>query len=106
MRVQVPPPPITIPLCKNLINMCICINCDFYRTCWIKKGISKIPKNYVNLPFNFSFYFPLKTRSFNRQSLSIKIVLNKFTKQQKYEFDVTECEGFCEKPGNWILEKY
>jgi len=32
--------------------MCICINCAFYKTCWIKKGINKIPKNYVNLSLN------------------------------------------------------
>ena len=83
--------------------MCICINCDFYNNCWIKKGLNKIPKVYTqtNLKINLSTISPFKSyKSLN--SIFFKVLLNVFAKKQEYEFDVVECEGFCEQPGVWL----
>ena len=83
--------------------MCICINCGFYNLCWIKKGLNKIPKVYtytnfkINTINNSDCVNPLTSNS-----LFLKIFLNIFTKKQEYEFDVVECEGFCEQPGMWL----
>ena len=84
--------------------MCICINCQFYNTCWIKKGINKIPKNFLELPINLKISKKKNLKHVYMQTLSLKIFLNNFTTKQKYEFDVIECEGFCEKPGEWLIE--
>jgi hypothetical protein len=80
--------------------MCICINCEFYRSCWIHSGIYKIPKNFLTIPLH------LNSKDAISYTLSIKVILNKFMKRQHYEFDVAVCEGFCEKPGNWINENF
>jgi len=82
--------------------MCICINCAFYKTCWIKKGINKIPKNYVNLSLNTNISIKKNIDSYTKRSMYIKILLNKFIFKHKYELDIIECESFCEKPGYWI----
>lgn len=83
--------------------MCICINCQFYRNCWIKAGLNKIPKVYTSTSFKLNFS---NNQKFNKKlvqnKIGLKIFLNIFTKKQEYEFDVIECEGFCEKPGAWI----
>nr|YP_010478930.1 hypothetical protein Ycf34 [Lietzensia polymorpha]UVI61235.1 hypothetical protein Ycf34 [Lietzensia polymorpha] len=84
--------------------MCICINCGFYNNCWIKQGIAKMPKNYINIALDLNVPNPNIVNI--KQALSLKINLNNFIFRQKYEFDVIECEGFCEKPGNWILKKF
>lgn len=83
--------------------MCICINCNFYNFCWIKNGLHKIPKNFMQ-----SHIKALNNKSTNHskilidKTLFLVINLNCFSKKQKYEFDVIECEGFCEKPGYWL----
>lgn len=74
--------------------MCICINCAFYTKCWIKKGLKKIPKVYTNT------YLKIKLQK--EKKVFLRILLNTFLKKQNYEFDVMECECFCEKPGQWI----
>lgn len=83
--------------------MCICINCEFYNLCWIKEGLNKIPKVYTNTIFKIK---PLDKKYINSfsssNSLFLKVFLNIFTKKQEYEFDVIECEGFCEHPGIWL----
>lgn len=83
--------------------MCICINCEFYNLCWIKEGLNKIPKVYTNTIFKIK---PLDKKYINSSSSSnslfLKVFLNIFTKKQEYEFDVIECEGFCEHPGIWL----
>lgn len=80
--------------------MCICINCEFYKKCWINKGLNKIPKVYSNNYFRLG----LSKKKINNISNKIffKIFLNIFLKNQNYEFDVIECEGFCENPGHWL----
>nr|YP_009550329.1 hypothetical protein Ycf34 [Characiopsis acuta]QAA11351.1 hypothetical protein Ycf34 [Characiopsis acuta] len=84
--------------------MCICINCQFYNSCWIKKGINKIPKIFLELPVILKTNNKHYSKFIFSKTLSIKILLNKFIRKQKYEFDVIECEGFCEKPGEWLIE--
>jgi hypothetical protein len=85
--------------------MCICINCKFYKTCWIKKGLRQIPKNFFRTPLNFAqdqsqnkteYYKTLK------ETIALTIQLNRFCYKNTFEFDVIECEGFCENPGNWL----
>ena len=80
--------------------MCICINCEFYKKCWINKGLNKIPKVYTNtsLKLNLS----RKDNIMISDNLFLKIFLNIFLKKQNYEYDVIECEGFCENPGQWL----
>lgn len=83
--------------------MCICINCEFYNLCWIKEGLNKIPKVYTNTIFKIKPLDKNYINSFSSSnSLFLKVFLNIFTKKQEYEFDVIECEGFCEHPGIWL----
>lgn len=83
--------------------MCICINCEFYNLCWIKEGLNKIPKVYTNTIFKIKPLDKKYITSFSpSNSLFLKVFLNIFTKKQEYEFDVIECEGFCEHPGIWL----
>lgn len=42
------------------------------------------------------------SKNFLDHGIFFKILLNTFSKKQEYEFDVVECEGFCENPGKWI----
>ena len=83
--------------------MCICINCDFYKKCWINKGLNKIPKVHTAtfLRLNLNNSSKNKTKLIQNK-LFLKIFLNMFKKRENYEFDVIECEGFCEKPGQWL----
>lgn len=83
--------------------MCICINCEFYNLCWIKKGLNKIPKVYTNSSFKINTLHKNNLKYFySSNSIFLKVFLNIFTKKQEYEFDVIECEGFCEHPGIWL----
>lgn len=83
--------------------MCICINCEFYNLCWIKEGLNKIPKVYTNTIFKIKPLDKNYINSFSSSnSLFLKVFLNIFTKKQEYEFDVIECDGFCEHPGIWL----
>ena len=83
--------------------MCICINCEFYNSCWIKKGLNKIPKVYTNNTFKINPLYQKKLKSsFSSSSIFLNVFLNIFTKKQEYEFDVITCEGFCEHPGIWL----
>lgn len=85
--------------------MCICINCKFYQSCWIKKGLTQIPKNFFKTSLILTAR-NLNTQSFFsttfKESIDLKIQLNKFCSKNKFEFDVIQCEGFCESPGNWL----
>ena len=78
--------------------MCICINCEFYKKCWIKKGLNKLPRVHTTTLIKLNN----KGKNFISHSVFLKILLNVFKKKQEYEFDVIECEGFCENPGQWI----
>nr|YP_010478505.1 hypothetical protein ycf34 [Chlorobotrys sp.]UVI60810.1 hypothetical protein ycf34 [Chlorobotrys sp.] len=86
--------------------MCICINCEFSKTCWIKKGITKIPKNYIYTSLNLTLSNLTPFNINSRQSLSLKIILNNIISKQKYEFDVVQCQGFCERPGKWLNNNF
>jgi hypothetical protein len=77
--------------------MCICINCQFYNKCWIKNGLNKLPKVYVTRALKLK----LKTHQLNK-NIFLTVMLNIFNRKHEYEFDVTQCEGFCENPGKWI----
>nr|AGI98647.1 hypothetical protein Ycf34 [Nannochloropsis gaditana] len=81
---------------------CICINCIFYNQCWIKNGLNKLPKVYTDSSIKLTFRSNINNKEFFTRSISFKILLNMFNKKQEYEFDVVECEGFCENPGIWI----
>nr|AHX25573.1 conserved hypothetical plastid protein Ycf34 [Microchloropsis salina] len=82
---------------------CICINCIFYNQCWIKKGLNKLPKVYTDSSIKLTFRSNSNNnKEFFTRNISFKILLNMFNKKQEYEFDVVECEGFCENPGIWI----
>ena len=80
--------------------MCICINCEFYKKCWINKGLNKIPKVYTNTSLKLDL--SKKDIAIISNKLFLKIFLNIFLKKQNYEYDVIECEGFCENPGQWL----
>jgi hypothetical protein len=83
--------------------MCICINCEFYSICWVNKGLNKIPKVFTNTNLKLDFNTRPKNNYYlTHNSVYIKVFLNVFTKKQEYEFDVVECEGFCEQPGKWL----
>ena len=82
--------------------MCICINCEFYQQCWIKKGLNKLPRVHTLTPIKVTNELNNKSKNFMYNNIFLKILLNVFTKKQEYEFDVIECEGFCENPGKWI----
>lgn len=71
----------------------------------MKKGLNKIPKVYTKTCFKTQKNYKVRTKRkviFIKNKLSMKIVLNLFSKKQNYEFDVITCDGFCEKPGKWL----
>lgn len=82
--------------------MCICINCSFYNKCWIKNGIARIPKKFAQSIIKPISEIKSYNSKFLNKSLSIYIILNSFNQKKIFEFDVTECEAFCECPGEWI----
>ena len=82
--------------------MCICINCTFYKKCWIKKGLNKLPRVHTTTLMKLNSKVNAKNKNFRYNNVFLKIFLNVFKKKQEYEFDVIECEGFCENPGKWI----
>jgi hypothetical protein len=86
--------------------MCICINCNFYKSCWINKGLHEIPKNFLKTSLNFNkgcvLFIENEPHIPFKQSIYLKIILNSFYLKQMFEFDVVECEGFCERPGYWL----
>nr|YP_009550727.1 hypothetical protein Ycf34 [Eustigmatophyceae sp. Mont 10/10-1w]QAA11774.1 hypothetical protein Ycf34 [Eustigmatophyceae sp. Mont 10/10-1w] len=81
--------------------MCICINCNYYSICWMKKGIRRLKINDQNK------IFVIKNDKFiNRFKLPrVNLDLHIFTKKFVEEFDVTNCENFCESPGKWIINE-
>lgn len=81
--------------------MCICINCNFYKTCWVRKGLTKMPKNFVQAKLK-PVSKTINELNLINKTLFLKIILNSFSFKQDFEFDVIECEAFCEQPGYWI----
>ena len=65
--------------------------------------MNKIPKVFTHTSLKLNSF---AVKQFNpkliQKAFYLKIFLNLFTKKQEYEFDVIECEGFCEQPGTWI----
>lgn len=82
--------------------MCICTNCQFYKSCWVQNGIQKIPKHILRLSLSMKLTDIKNTSFFNQNSLNLKLILNSFIIKQNYEFDIIECDAFCELPGVWI----
>ena len=83
--------------------MCICINCHFYKRCWIHKGLNKIPKVYTKTFLSVNLkHLNKRHYTWPPKEVFFKVFLNIFLKKQNYEFDVIECEGFCENPGQWL----
>ena len=79
--------------------MCICINCEFYKTCWIQNGLQKIDPYFNSYSFTFSsFYQKNLINSFTE----INLLLNLFIINENYELDVVECSSFCENTGKWL----
>ena len=84
--------------------MCICINCQFYSSCWINAGLINFPLNYKNL-INYISY---KTKrmdimSFIYSPVSLEIQLNINSKNYTREADIIYCDAFMEKPGSWLI---
>lgn len=82
--------------------MCICINCQFYNKCWIKNGLNKLPKVYTNRTLTLNLTQPKSRKNLLHKNIFLTIMLNIFNNKHEYEFDVIECDGFCENPGKWI----
>jgi hypothetical protein len=79
--------------------MCICINCEFYKTCWIKNGLNKIDP-YLNI-------YSIKGIKRNKNliinsSIEVHLLMNLFIVSEKLELDVIECSAFCESAGKWF----
>nr|YP_009551121.1 hypothetical protein Ycf34 [Pseudellipsoidion edaphicum]QAA12060.1 hypothetical protein Ycf34 [Pseudellipsoidion edaphicum] len=80
--------------------MCICVNCKFYKTCWIKNGLNKIDP-YLDL------YLIKRTVNQNKNvitntCLELNLLLNLFLLNERLELDVIECSAFCESAGTWL----
>jgi len=82
--------------------MCICINCSYHSICWMQNGIRRLKVNDPNKLFS------VKKKNFiNRfnKSPRVNLYLHIFTKKYTEEFDVINCENFCESPAKWIMYK-
>nr|QOS04645.1 hypothetical protein [Sarcopeltis skottsbergii] len=72
--------------------MCICINCRHVHHCSTYKFIQKQHKqDSLNTKIIF---LPINTL--------IQININQSLYSSKFDWDLTECLSFIEKPGNWI----
>lgn len=78
--------------------LCICINCKYYKSCWINLGIKKLKTNKASFKF---FTFKNAKLEFTK-SLYINVKLHKFLKRNEFEFDIFTCDAFLESPGNWL----
>nr|YP_009550979.1 hypothetical protein Ycf34 [Eustigmatophyceae sp. Ndem 8/9T-3m6.8]QAA11918.1 hypothetical protein Ycf34 [Eustigmatophyceae sp. Ndem 8/9T-3m6.8] len=88
--------------------MCICINCKFYPTCWINNALLNFPQNYKKLMENIIKFKKVKKEN-NSQfyiPIMLKIQLNINPKTNMREPDIIFCDGFIERPGNWLAKKY
>jgi hypothetical protein len=65
-----------------------------------------MPKNFLDIPIKLNLKNKQNSNFINIQTLYLKIILNNFLIKQNFEFDVIECEGFCEKPGQWLTENF
>ena len=72
--------------------MCICINCRHVYNCNTYKLIQKQHKQYISE--NFIIFFPITTL--------IQININNSLYSTKFDWDLTECLSFVEKPGSWM----
>ena len=80
--------------------MCICINCDYYLTCWMQNGIKILkPTDYKIKNFGLT----QKKLPVFIKTTNVHLNLHFFTNRYIEEYDVNYCENFCENPGKWIL---
>nr|YP_009774114.1 conserved hypothetical plastid protein [Caulacanthus okamurae]QIZ74731.1 conserved hypothetical plastid protein [Caulacanthus okamurae] len=74
--------------------MCICINCRHIHNCTTYLVIQKQHKK--NSKFTSQSYFvPLDTL--------VEVNIYQNIDDIKFEWDLTQCLSFVEKPGNWIM---
>ena len=72
--------------------MCICINCRHVNHCSTYKFIQKQHKQYSSK--TEIIFLPINTL--------IKVNINQSLYGSKFDWDLTECLSFIEKPGNWM----
>jgi hypothetical protein len=87
-----------------MITLCICINCEFYLSCWINKSLENFPASYILLNKGSVRTNTLKSKehSFSYLPAFLLIQLNISSKSYKSEPDIMYCDSFIEQPGNWI----
>ena len=87
--------------------MCICINCNFYKSCWINTALLNYPSNYICFYNNWKNIYessPFK----NKKHLTIYLIpllhleLNVNLTNTKREADIIFCDSFIENPGSWL----
>lgn len=87
-----------------MIIKCICINCEFYFTCWINNASANFPMYYKSLTnFKKIRFIGTKYNSLSFLPTFIHIQLNMNSENYKAEPDIIFCDSFIEKPGNWII---
>jgi len=83
---------------------CICINCEFYLSCWINTAFKNFPKSHNKLKQKKKTYKLLqKTDFLSYLPAFLYIQLNINKKNYILEPDIIFCDSFMEKPGNWLL---
>ena len=90
---------------KFIMFICICINCKFYSTCWINNALLNFPQNYENLRDNIKNFKRIRVNqnSYFYLPIMLEIQLNINHKNNRREPDIIFCDGFVEKPGNWLM---
>nr|YP_009550701.1 hypothetical protein Ycf34 [Eustigmatophyceae sp. Chic 10/23 P-6w]QAA11646.1 hypothetical protein Ycf34 [Eustigmatophyceae sp. Chic 10/23 P-6w] len=86
-----------------MFTFCICINCEFYLSCWINKSLENFPANYIWLnKWNKINKCKLEEEDFRYLPTFLRIQLNISPRTYKSEPDIIHCDSFLEQPGNWI----
>jgi len=85
-----------------MIVKCICINCEFYLSCWINSALKNFPLNYRSLIMSKINSKKNVKRILIYLPTLVIIQLNINSKNYKSEPDIIFCDSFIEQPGNWI----
>lgn len=86
-----------------MIIKCICINCEFYLSCWINKSLFNFPVNYgILIRKKKSKFFKEGYKSLTYLPTLLIIQLHIHSNVHKIEPDIVFCDAFVEKPGSWI----
>lgn len=85
--------------------MCICVNCQFYSSCWINDCLMNFPQTYLALINNI--VNPNTTINSNKWLIylpvTLDIQLNINPINYNREPDIIYCDAFIEKPGSWLI---